>query len=431
MKREIKFLISIIGSGLATVVAVILFNLVMDPYRAYQLIDIPGINQSKPKEMLSKSKSKVRDVAKLKPATLILGTSRAELGLDPDHKVLVEGYPPVYNMALPTSNIVQHLRILKFVQGKGELKRVLLGLDFSMFNASRLEKNKLDSRLENVLREQETFAGVEHFNNLLTFEALSDSYHTLTGYDVNNLASENRHTERGLRNPGRWLKAFSAIGHQGMFSHTERKFFRRGVYRSKSDSYFEAVKKDTGNGGNTWGVKKVNTLDVFSNFLVFCAENKIELNLFISPLHARHQNIIVAENRWQDFELWKRRMTDAVHAVNSEYGADFVLWDFSPYSHVTTESVPSHRKTEMRWFWESEHYKIVLGSHIIDIMLGRSVARIDGEAFGVVLSHGGVEQHLDDIRRGQADYLGQNPKDLERLKRLKVLILGRRGGMGT
>ncbi len=405
-----------------TVIAVILFNLVMDPYRAYQLIDIPGINQSKPKAMLSKSKLKVRNVAKLKPATLILGTSRAELGLDPGHKALVEAYPPVYNMALPTSNIVQHLRILKFVQGKGELKRVLLGLDFAMFNASRFEKNKLDGRLENVLREQEGVPGVQHFNNLFTFEALSDSYRMLTGYDVSEFVSEVRNTEGGLRNPGLWLKAFSAIGHQGMFSHTERKFFRRGVYRSTSDSYFETVVNDTGNGINAWGVKKINTLDIFSDFLVFCAENKIELNLFISPLHARHQNIIVAENRWQDFEVWKRRMTVAVSAVNGEYGADYVLWDFSPYSHVTTEPVPFHSEVKMRWYWESEHYKTALGSHIIDIMFGLSAATLDGEAFGVVLSRGVVDQHLDDIRHGQAGYIEENPKELKRLKRLKELI---------
>lgn len=427
MKGEAKYTISVVASAVLAVSFVAMFNAFMDPYGTYHLIEIPGINISKPTEVLNKSKSKVRSVVKLKPETLILGTSRTELGLDPNHKALAEVYQPVYNMALPTSNIKQHLRILKFVHGKHPLKRVILGLDFSMFNASRFDDNKLNTRLDHILDEQTSFSGLAHFNNLLTYEASSDSLSMLMRQRVSEVRPGKRTNENGLRNPSAWLSVFETVGHQGMFSRTEQKFFRRGVYRSDSSNYFSADYLQSGSrdgGVSNSSVTKINSLTVFSDLLNYCGENQIELKLFISPLHVRHQHIIVAENRWEDFESWKRGMVEAVHKVNGEYDLGYELWDFSSHTHVTTESVPADSKAEMRWYWESEHYKTELGSRIIDIMFGRSAADVDGEEFGAVLSNDGIDQYFDGVRREQADYMDQHPKDMGRLKRLKKLVVG-------
>lgn len=411
MKKEAKFIVSMAVSSVITACAIAMLNLVMDPYSTYHFIEIPGVNMAKPVGMINRSEPKVRAVAKLKPGTLILGTSRAELGLDPDHEALSGDATPVYNLALATTNIQQHLRLLTFVHGNAPLTRVILGLDFSMFNASRFEGNKLNARLDHVLREQSYSVVLEHFNNLLTYEVLNDSYKTFARRNSGEQAFANWNKGNGLRNPAPWSLFFDAFGHSGMFSRTESKFFKRGVYRSLSDDYFHD------------SAGHINSIDVFSALLSFCAKNGIDLKLFISPLHVRHQNIIVAENRWADFERWKRLMVDAVDVANRDYASHYGIWDFSVFSHVTTELVPTDTKVEMHWYWESEHYKTVLGAQMLNIIFDRRLPFIEGEEFGVLLSSHGIDEHLGNIGKDQVAYLVEHPDELKRLEGLKGMVV--------
>jgi len=43
------------------------------------------------------------------------------------------------------------------------------------------------------------------------------------------------------------------------------------------------------------------------------------------------------------------------------------LWDFSGYSSVTTEALPaSGSHAEMEFYWDSSHFKDIVGDFVLD-----------------------------------------------------------------
>ena len=65
--------------------AVCIFNYFVDPYWIYQTARIEGVNKNKPVFEKHIRLSRAHVVNKLKPSGIILGTSRAEFGIDPNH----------------------------------------------------------------------------------------------------------------------------------------------------------------------------------------------------------------------------------------------------------------------------------------------------------------------------------------------------------
>ena len=83
------------------VCAVAAINLVVDPYGLFRLVDRPGFNSIKPTAAGHGAMSKAYQLLRVQPKALILGNSRAEVGLDPNHPGWPTEARPVYNDALP------------------------------------------------------------------------------------------------------------------------------------------------------------------------------------------------------------------------------------------------------------------------------------------------------------------------------------------
>jgi len=98
-------------------IVVAAINLVVDPYGIFRLIDAPGFNSVKPAAPSRGPMVKAYQVQRVQPKTLILGNSRAELGLDPNHPAWPQTARPVFNAALPGTGTDTSLRFLRFVYG--------------------------------------------------------------------------------------------------------------------------------------------------------------------------------------------------------------------------------------------------------------------------------------------------------------------------
>ena len=61
------------------------FNWIVDPYAIHHDFRIAGFNAAKTERQKHDRMSKAREVARLTPASVILGSSRAAVGLDADH----------------------------------------------------------------------------------------------------------------------------------------------------------------------------------------------------------------------------------------------------------------------------------------------------------------------------------------------------------
>lgn len=143
----------------------------------------------------------------------------------------------------------------------------------------------------------------------------------------------------------------------------------------------------------------------------------IRVYLFIHPYHADFLEILTQAGYWAGFESWKRKLT-ALVAGKVSAGHRVELWDFSGYYQPTSELVPkAGLLTEMKWYWETSHYKPSLGDRVIDRMLNGS------DDFGVLLTPGTVEEHVLAVRSQQSWYRSVHASEVTRVRRLFNEIL--------
>lgn len=140
---------------------------------------------------------------------------------------------------------------------------------------------------------------------------------------------------------------------------------------------------------------------------------KEELEVVISPEHAHQLEISAAIGEWATIENAKRALVelladDAAHHVDA---APIPLWDFSGYSSITTESFPEPgSRAEMRFYWDSSHFKDNVGDFILDRLFGVTDPRRAVPAdFGVPLTADTIETALARVREDQLAYRRRNP----------------------
>ncbi|MGD1704555.1 hypothetical protein [Dapis sp. BLCC M229] len=90
-------------SAFIPIVGVGIFNIIVDPYDVFNTPNFLGINHSKPRKDNSDRLFKANDIIRIKPITILIGSSRTKQGLDPNHPGL-ENEQPAYNLALNSIN---------------------------------------------------------------------------------------------------------------------------------------------------------------------------------------------------------------------------------------------------------------------------------------------------------------------------------------
>lgn len=162
-KRWVKLWVGIIFICLLLICG---FNYIIDPYGIYnnRFFNLEKIKQS-PKMKLVKA---IR-VKNIKPKSIVLGTSRAETGFDPNHNYFMQ---PSYNFATSGSSMYENRLNFEYALKQGNLKKVLLVLDYRMFN-SKTQKTTNDF--------EEYFKNSIEYTYLLSLETLKDSLLTIKG----------------------------------------------------------------------------------------------------------------------------------------------------------------------------------------------------------------------------------------------------------
>ncbi|MBR0781117.1 hypothetical protein [Bradyrhizobium iriomotense] len=109
--------------------ALILF---VDPYYVFGTPDIAGINLVRPRYENYVPAVKPYQVRRIKPDAVILGSSRAEVALDPQHP----GWngKNVFNFGLPSATSYEVMLAFLHAQSVAPLQQTVIGLDFFGFN---------------------------------------------------------------------------------------------------------------------------------------------------------------------------------------------------------------------------------------------------------------------------------------------------------
>ena len=98
----VKVLLSLI---LIIVFSVCLINYIVDPYNLYKT----NLFKNKPKEFEYMRLIKAINIEKIKPSSIVLGTSRAEMAIDPDHEYFYLMIHPDYQHYGIGSAIIEDL----------------------------------------------------------------------------------------------------------------------------------------------------------------------------------------------------------------------------------------------------------------------------------------------------------------------------------
>lgn len=378
------------GFRLLTLTAVLLamiagFNGFFDPYEVLGTPTIKRVNQVKREKDIQVRLFKTVAVNKIEVQSLFLGSSRTEFGLDTHHPAL-RHHQPGYNLAITGGNMYEVRRYFDHaIATQPELKEIVLGIDFFMFNQVR--ENTPDFKEERLATRKwfvgEVFAG-DLFEILLSKPAIISSLKTLK----NSFLRPN--------NPG----FFYEDGRRNPDSTIEQVYFNQSVIPR-----FRMVLKDFLVRPDMYGAYQFSPdyLEDLQAIITTSQQRGIRLHLFISPSHALQWEAIRVAGLWSEFEDWKRAIVNLSP-----------IWDFSGYNSMTTEAV----QNPMKYYLESSHYRKELGDLVLNRMLGYQPETVPAD-FGRLLTPTNLETHLEQIRRDRELWAKENPKWVEFVEALK------------
>ena len=371
-------------TGLAAVLAI---NIVVDPSGTLGLVNVSGFNAEKT--------NRFHDGARVERSlrlwldrydTIILGTSRVVHGLDPSRPALRPFR--AYNAGVGRASLTEVYQVGRFALEHQRATRMIVALDFSMFNSRRGVKGDFGAS---------GFAGTPmpyvYAGSFLDYRSLRASFRTV----VDNLMGKksgqrvNGYLDRSIRIKDR---------------KNPPKAFEKFVVRPED---FRDYDYDPG------------SIFLLGDILTRFADAGLTTYLFISPVHVRKIESIVAAGLYDTFDQWKRDLAALVDQVNaSAVEARLVtLWDFSGYNSITTERVPARDEaSELTWYWDKSHYKPATGDMVVAriLNLDGDVAR-PPEDFGVQLSGATVDIALQLMRERRRAYCLNHPDEFGHIAR--------------
>jgi hypothetical protein len=399
-----KYFWTVLGIAFFLSIFTFCLNRLIDPYGLYESPRYKGLNINKPKLASNVRLAKMIAIKKKKPKAIVLGNSRAEYGIDPNH----QGWSTtnVYNLALAGGNMYEAWRYLQYAYAIEPLNELVLMLDFSMFNAAfnrRLNLNNdefLDGQLTHTIEGNaySTFAIPTEAYALWSWDTLINSALTLLN---NNDPKQEIYLDNGMR---------ERTHNQNRIGEGHRKIF----ISAEETHFLNAFNKFS------FSENGLDNFEIFEKILIFCHQHNIKLHLAISPIHARLLETIAVKNIYNFYEMWKIKLVQINESASKKLGkSPFSLWDFSGYNSMTTEAVPvmDDITAQMNFYWESSHYKAELGDMVLDrIFYFKTGAKKVPNDFGMLLTSDNIETHLSKIRDDRRTWLLKNPEDAAEIR---------------
>jgi hypothetical protein len=339
---------------------------------------------------------KARAVHQLKPTSIVLGTSRGEFGIDPEHPGLKK---PAYNLAITGSNIYVTFRYLQHAEEIQPLQQVLLMVDFFMFNTNETDGVNFSEELLAVDAEGNSQSFLNQLVSLKMLTSLDTTFSHIRRQEKQ--FTNTPYFPNGMRSSPRLT-----IGHHQAFLNNELGYMR---------SFYNLFSFSTPERDN---------LQIYQKILILAQQKEIDLHIAISGSHARQFEVIATLGLWDDFEWWKQQLVALNESVASQHEkASFPVWDFSNYNSYNAEALPEKGDldTKMQWYWESSHYKKELGNLMLDRIFNYThPERTIDDNFGVLITTDNIESHLAQIRTNREKWRNDFPEYVAEITRLQA-----------
>ena len=370
-----RFLVGFAIVLICGIIAAIALVVVVDPYRLYGVVKPGRFNTVKPSLTRYQEEIKQVQAERAHPEIVILGNSRAEIGLDP--KAVSLQAMTGYNLAIAgtgTSTTLQQLARLK--DAGVTPKTMIIGVEFLDFVPGAT------APVVTAVTPQPAPAAIPaessfwKFDTLFSLASVKDALLTLRIQHDGEAAT----IDRDGFNPLQEYRGFVRTdGYPKIFAQraqeNARAFHRKSTTRLSPDD-----------------------LRRLQSILQTATSMHGNVKLVIYPYHAQILALFDDAGLWPLFEEWKRHLVDAVAEVKrNNPDAHIALFDFSGFGHYNCEHIPEPGEAgaATKWYWEGGHFKKPLG----DIVLARvmAVPEAPQAAFGFRLDASNVQADIDRI----------------------------------
>jgi hypothetical protein len=370
---------------------------IVDPYNVIGTPCIPGLTAQKPAAVHWARLSKAYLIQRQQPMTLILGSSSADVGFNPESPAWPASAKPVFNLAIDGAGPDVFLRYLQHALAATTPRHIVVAVNFiesltlppRRVTEAAAQPFDFESRMRVLATGAPNPAYARaHVADLvfatLSLTALSDSVTTLLHQHDPSTAYE---TASGWNDGGelrRWARA-------------------DGFFRLVIDKDREKIAQY-----KTWRAQKSLQIDPVLRLVRLARAHGADVTLVIPPNYVDTMESLRQLGLDPDYDAWKSAIVTGGTAVGA------TVWDFSGYSPYTTEPLPAStdRTHRLRWIWEPVHFQSALG----DVM----IARITGAPgdFGAILTPANLASQIARYHAGQTNWIGQHPADIARISAL-------------
>lgn len=376
-----KYLLCLVGTTFLGLAVTAAFNWVMNPYNVFAPPVLKGINDRQPFLHSQERFVKACAVIRQQPQTVILGSSRADIGLSPQHPGWTR--PPVYNFGVAGASLELLARHFEHAVAVAPVKNALILLDYASQETSpggqpaTVRDRWLDHFKDGSRQSQE--AARLHLA-LLSWPVTSTGFKTLftNGCDnlqlpdgqLDNLDCWQRLHERHRDNP-RW--SWEAGFCQGLIPFSGRLSI-----------------------GRQW--------EHLQHIFDLAAQHEVEVAYVISPAHDLLWQRCVEEENMDTVLAWRSELLQQAQEGARRLGRPMpVIWDFalaeaagmSPA--MLLEEMKSRAGNTLPLYLECSHFTQRLGDRIMDRVLLDPVG--PDPAHGVRLDFAMLPGHLDRLRQ--------------------------------
>jgi len=334
----------------------VLFNLLIDPFNSFQLFNF---NLIKIKPFLSSKEriSKALTVKNLEFENLIMGSSTAEFGIRPDHP----GWQgkKTYNYAIGGPNIYEIFRYLQHATATNTLKKVVIPLDFFSFNTNWFPTIFKEERLSITETMEPNPRYYKDIFLALSIDSTISSLLTLLNFNKPTAFKQNGFVDWPLR------RTLNYEGDQHRIFQGTIGFVKTLLLPAPNHRFdFKPIDED---GFYFKMVGNRSTLAIFSELIKFSAAHKIETHIILPPIHEKQIELIYASGLGEKYEFWKNSLREIICKSNNTMA---FLWEFDGKHFITTESeLGPNDKGEMKYFYDSHHYKPIVGDMMLEKIL--------------------------------------------------------------
>lgn len=345
-----RFLVWLTATMVVCCLLVVACVVVVDPYRLYQLVRIPGFSDLRPSPEHDQEAIKLTLARKAGANVYVLGNSRAEWGLDP--AVLAKGVAGAvpYNLAISGSGIATSRSEFSYLHSVGGTpRRIVMGVEFMDFPVNAAAVPPPVAARNGYPIDQLKW----RFDALFSLTALTDVLTTVR-------------VQRGLEAPLVTANGFNPMLEYAKYARDEGYY---AIFRQRAEEYASTfVRKPRALAYSATGSSPAR--DDLRAVIDLAGKQGVALQLVIYPYHAQMLAMFERAGLWPVFDAWKEMLAAEVAQAQRSYpGMQIALWDFSGFSSYQCEPIPvkNDKRTSTRWYWEAGHFKKALG----DLMLAR------------------------------------------------------------